>query len=97
MLFRSRGVMALLYLVIFGSLVGYSAYLLAISRLPVAIGSSYNYVNPVVAVVLGWVFFREPFGLTETAAMLIIFAGVALVKRSVAAQELSPDGAAKSG
>jgi drug/metabolite transporter (DMT)-like permease len=41
----------------------------------------YNYVNPVVAVVLGYLFYRERFGWIEVAGMLIIFAGVALVKR----------------
>jgi drug/metabolite transporter (DMT)-like permease len=50
-------------------------------RLPVAIVSVYPYVNAVVAVTLGWIFYREPFGLRETAAMVIIFAGVAAVKR----------------
>ena len=76
-----RGAGALLYLVFFGSIVGYSAYVLAMARLPVAVVSLYNYVNPVVAVLLGWLLFREPFGLRETIAMLIIFLGVAIVKR----------------
>ena len=75
-----RGSGALLYLVIFGSIVGYSAYVLAMARLPVAVVSLYNYINPVVAVLLGWLLFREPFGLRETIAMLIIFLGVAIVK-----------------
>jgi drug/metabolite transporter (DMT)-like permease len=35
----------------------------------------------VVAVTLGWLFYREPFGWRETAAMAIIFIGVAVVKR----------------
>ena len=76
-----RGVAALFYLVVFGSIVGYSAYIFALDRLPVAIVSIYPYVNSVVAVTLGWLFYREPFGLREAAAMAIIFAGVALVKR----------------
>ena len=50
-------------------------------RLPVAIVSIYPYVNAVVAVALGWLFYREPFGWRETVAMAIIFAGVAVVKR----------------
>jgi len=77
----SRGVAAILYLVMFGSIVGYSAYIFALDRLPVAIVSIYPYVNSVVAVTLGWLFYREPFGLRELAAMAIIFTGVALVKR----------------
>jgi drug/metabolite transporter (DMT)-like permease len=77
----ARGVMAIAYLITFGSLVGYSAYVYAIDRLPVAIVSVYPYVNAVVAVTLGWLFYREPFGEREMLAMLIIFAGVAVVKK----------------
>lgn len=76
-----RGVAALLYLVCFGSLVGYSAYIYALDRLPVAIVSVYPYVNAVVAVGLGWLFYREQFGIREALAMVIIFAGVGIVKR----------------
>jgi drug/metabolite transporter (DMT)-like permease len=78
---NTRGVTALLYLVFFGSIVGYSAYVYALDRLPVAIVSIYPYVNSVVAVALGWLFYREPFGGKEAAAMVVIFAGVAIVKR----------------
>ena len=76
----TRGVLALLYLVTFGSIVGYSAYIYAMDKLPVAVVSIYTYINPVVAVALGWLFYREPFGRIESIAMLIIFAGVAVVK-----------------
>jgi drug/metabolite transporter (DMT)-like permease len=65
----SRGVAALLYLVFFGSLVGYSAYVYAMDRLPVAIVSVYPYVNAIVAVWLGWLFYREKFGWREAGAM----------------------------
>lgn len=75
-----RGVSALFYLVTFGSIVGYSAYVYALDRLPVAVVSIYPYANSVVAVALGWLFYREPFGAREAAAMLVIFAGVAVVK-----------------
>ena len=77
----TRGVGAICYLITFGSLVGYSAYVYCMDRLPVAIVSVYPYVNAVVAVTLGWLFYREPFGLREMGAMVIIFAGVAAVKR----------------
>jgi drug/metabolite transporter (DMT)-like permease len=78
---QARGAAALLYLVLFGSIVGYGAYNFALDRLPVAILSIYPYVNAVVAVTLGWVFYREPFGMREAVAMAVIFTGVALVKR----------------
>jgi len=78
----SRGLLAVLYLVTFGSIVGYSAYIYVLDKLPVSIVSTYTYVNPVVAVSLGWIFYREPFGGRELTAMAIIFLGVYLVKRS---------------
>jgi drug/metabolite transporter (DMT)-like permease len=78
--YSQRSVLALLYLVVFGSIVGYSAYIFAMDRLPVAIVSVYPYINAVVAMGVGWLFFREPFGLREVAAMLIIFSGVAVIK-----------------
>lgn len=81
-IWSARGVGALAYLVVFGSIVGYSAYAYALDRLPVAIVSIYPYVNAVVAVALGWLFYREPFGVKQAAAMAVIFTGVALVKRS---------------
>lgn len=68
----------------FGSIIGYSSYVFALDRLPVAMVSLYNYLNPLVAVFLGWVFYRESFGLREAAAMLIIFTGVAVVKHAEA-------------
>jgi drug/metabolite transporter (DMT)-like permease len=75
-----RGVSALLYLVMFGSIVGYSSYIYALDKLPVALVSIYTYVNPIVAVLLGWLFYREPFSRMEAFAMAVIFLGVALVK-----------------
>lgn len=94
----ARGIGAIIYLMIFGSIVGYSAYVFAMDRLPVAVASIYTYVNPIVAVAIGWMLYREPFGPREAIAMAIIFAGVALVKRaSVPVQQLRADGAAEGG
>jgi drug/metabolite transporter (DMT)-like permease len=78
---QPRAFAAALYLVLFGSIVGYSAYVYALNNLPVALVSLYNYVNPIVAVSLGWLFYREPFGRIEMAGMAVIFLGVAIVKR----------------
>ena len=76
-----RSSLALAWLVVFGSIVGYTSYLYVLDHLPVAIVSLYNYINPVVAVLLGWWFYREPFGWREACGMMVIFAGVALVRR----------------
>ena len=80
-IWKTRGVVAMLYLVFFGSIVGYSAYIYILGKLPVPIISIYNYINPVVAVFLGWLIYREAFGIREAIAMGVIFLGVALVKR----------------
>jgi drug/metabolite transporter (DMT)-like permease len=82
----ARGVGAVIYLVIFGSLVGYTAYIYAIGKLPIAVFSVYPYVNSVVAVFLGWLVYREAFGLKEMLGMLIIFSGVGIVKWQTARQ-----------
>jgi drug/metabolite transporter (DMT)-like permease len=81
MVWQPRAFTAALYLVIFGSIVGYSAYVYAMANLPVALVSLYTYVNPIVAVFLGWLFYREPFGRIELAGMAVVFLGVAIVKR----------------
>jgi drug/metabolite transporter (DMT)-like permease len=65
---------------VFGSIVGYSAFIYAMEHLPVPIVSTYTYVNPLVAVWLGWLFYREPFGSRELIALLGVFSGVAVVK-----------------
>ena len=89
----TRGMGAIVYLAIFGGIVGYSCYALALSRLPLAIVSIYTYINPVVAVFLGWWVYRERFGLREAGAMAVIFAGVAMVRRatSLPVQKLRAD------
>lgn len=81
MRWNSRGVSALAYLIVFGSIVGYSAYVYALDKLPISIVSLYNYINPIVAVFLGWLVYSEPVGWREIVAMAIIFTGVAVVKR----------------
>jgi drug/metabolite transporter (DMT)-like permease len=53
-----------------------------VKNLPVAIASIYYFVNPAAAVLLGWVVFREPFGVRSAAAMLIIFLGIGIVRWS---------------
>ena len=69
-----------IFAIVFGSIVGYSSFVYAMEHLPVSVVSTYTYVNPVVAVFLGWVFYREPFGWRELLAMIVVFAGVAVVK-----------------
>jgi drug/metabolite transporter (DMT)-like permease len=71
--------LALIYLIIFGSLVAFSAYMYLLGRVRASLATSYAYVNPVVAVVLGVLLAGEQIGLPGIAAMIIILAGVALL------------------
>jgi drug/metabolite transporter (DMT)-like permease len=70
---------ALLYLVVFGSLVAFTcfAWLLTVST-PSKVSTA-GYVNPMVAVFLGWVFHGEQLTIRSLAASLVIIAGVALI------------------
>jgi len=71
---------ALAYLTVFGSIVAYSAYIFALAHLRTSITSLYAYVNPVVAVFLGWLILSEPLTTRSIVAMVIILVGVALVQ-----------------
>ena len=75
---RSGG--ALAYLIVFGAVIGFSAYAYALKHLPVAIVSLYAYVNPVIAVALGTVVLDEPFNLRMMLAAGVVLAGMALVR-----------------
>lgn len=73
---------AVLYLVVFGSWVGYSAYIWLLRHVPTAKVATYAYVNPVVAVFLGWLFLGESIDRYILAGAAIIVPAVALVTRS---------------
>jgi drug/metabolite transporter (DMT)-like permease len=68
---------ALVYLIIFGSLVAFSAYLYLLKNVRPALATSYAYVNPVVAVVLGVGFYQEEITWFGVGGMLVILTGVA--------------------
>jgi drug/metabolite transporter (DMT)-like permease len=78
--FSQRSFTAFAYLVVFGSLVGYGAYAYALAHLPSAFVSLYAYVNPVVAVALGWLLLDERVDARTIAATAMILGGVAIVK-----------------
>jgi drug/metabolite transporter (DMT)-like permease len=82
----------LAWLIVFGSLFGYSAYLYTMQAASTALASTYAYVNPVVAVVLGMVLFHERFTPVEALASAIILIGVALmmVPRRIARARTAP-------
>jgi drug/metabolite transporter (DMT)-like permease len=74
-----RSLLALLYLVVFGSLVGYTCYIWLLRVSTPARVATYAYVNPLVAVILGWMLAGEELTERTVAAALVIIAGVAVV------------------
>jgi len=74
-----KSLAAVLYLGVFGSLVGFTAYVYLLKRVRPALATSYAYVNPVIAVTLGVVFLGEKVTMIEVAAMGVIILGVVLV------------------
>lgn len=70
----------LIYLIIFGSIFAYTAYMYALKELPVGIVTLYAYVNPLVAVILGYWVLNEPLNWFTILALTSIVSGVYLVK-----------------
>ncbi|MDB5252282.1 MAG: EamA family transporter [Flaviaesturariibacter sp.] len=70
---------ALLYLTLAGSVIAYMAYIWLLSTRPAAVVGTYAYVNPVVAVFLGWLFVGETITGKQVLALIVVLAGVLLV------------------
>lgn len=76
-----EGILSLSYLIIFGSIIGYGSYIYAIEHLPLSLVSTYAYINPIIAVFLGWLVLDEKLNLYMILAAVLIIAGVMLVKK----------------
>ncbi len=75
----ARGIGAVAYLIVGGSLIGYTAYIYILGHAPTAKVSTYAYVNPVVAVFLGWLVLHEKIDGYILAGSAIVIASVILV------------------
>lgn len=69
------------YLIVFGSVIGFTAFVTALRALPVPVVMTYGYVNPVIAVFLGWLFLGEAVTHETVLGTALILAGVAGVFR----------------
>ena len=74
-----RSALSWVYLVVAGSIVGYTAYVYLLGAVSAAKASTYAYVNPIIAVVLGWAFANEPLGARTLVAAAVTLGGVALI------------------
>jgi drug/metabolite transporter (DMT)-like permease len=75
----ARGWIALLYLALIGSALAFSLYMFTLNHLSATVSSLYTYVNPVVAILLGWLWLKEPLSPATLVGMAVTIVGVWLV------------------
>ncbi len=93
----TRSLLGFGYLIAFGSLVGFTAYIWLLRAAPPALVGTYAYVNPIVAVFLGWAFAGEPLTARTLVAAAVIVAGVAVITaRRPQAAAAQPESAPKA-
>ncbi len=80
-LWNTDGLLALAYLVVFGSVLAYTAYVYVLNALPVGIATIYAYINPLIAVVAGFLFLGEAMNMYIGMAFVTIVVSVFLVNR----------------
>lgn len=83
---------SMLYLVLAGSLIAYAAYAYALRKLPLPVVSLYAYVNPVVAVILGWLVLSEPLNARLWIAIIFTITGIYIVNKGYQLRKLSEPG-----
>jgi len=77
-----QGWLALAYLIVFGSLLAYTSFILAVKLLPVSLVTTYAYVNPAVALFLGWLVLGEGIGAWTLAGAALVLIAVGIVFRA---------------
>lgn len=75
----ASSMLAMIYLIVFGSLIAFTAYLYLLKNVRAVLATSYAYVNPPVAVLLGVLFIGEVVRGTDLVAMAVILVGVAMI------------------
>jgi drug/metabolite transporter (DMT)-like permease len=78
--------LGLLYLVFFGSLVAFTAYSWLLKHYPPTLVATHTYVNPIVALILGWLFAAEKITVSIVASAVLAIAAIALVSKGEASR-----------
>ena len=93
----AKGLFSMTYLAIVGSIVGFTAYVYALKHAPATIVGTYAYVNPVIAVLLGWWILHEAVTGRTFVAMALILGAVVWIQFSDVLQRRRKDGMTESG
>jgi drug/metabolite transporter (DMT)-like permease len=88
--FSTDALLSLGFLIVFGSLLAYSAYVWLLQHAPISEVATYAYVNPVIAVALGWAILGESFGTQTLIGAAIIVGSVAIIVRKESAPRPTP-------
>lgn len=78
---------ALFYLIVFGSLIAYTCFVYALDKLPVTIASLYAYINPIIAILLGYFLLNEPLTILTILALVTVLSGVFLINKGFQKQK----------
>ena len=76
-----RSLLGLGYLIIFGSVIAFTAYIWLLQRVPPALVATHTYANPIVAVILGWLLAHEPLTIRVVLASVAILGAIVLIRR----------------
>jgi drug/metabolite transporter (DMT)-like permease len=95
--YSARSIFGLWYLIVFGSLIGYSAYAWLLANAPLQQVSTYAYVNPVIAIALGAIVLGESITWRIAGGALLILAAVAIVVRRESRQDVAAEGGSFAG
>jgi drug/metabolite transporter (DMT)-like permease len=90
--FSARSLLAFAYLVVFGSVIGYTAYVWLLHHAPLGTVSTYAYVNPVVAIALGVLFLDEHVSARVAVGAAVVLGSVAIVVRRESDAAVEPFG-----
>ncbi len=93
----TRSLAGLAYLIVFGSLVAFSAYMWLLKRFSPTLVATHTFVNPIVAVVLAWIVGDEKMSPQTALATVAVIAAVLLVRRGSRAQTALPASIAAIG
>jgi drug/metabolite transporter (DMT)-like permease len=85
-----RSIFGLGYLITFGSVIAFTAYTWLLQRVPPALVATHTYANPVVAVILGWLFAHEALSLRVVLASVAILGAIVLIRRGESAPAATP-------
>jgi drug/metabolite transporter (DMT)-like permease len=91
--FSTESLLSLGYLIVFGSVLAYTAYTWVLIHASVSRVSTYAYVNPIVAVLLGWLLLHETIDLTMIIGAAVIIVSVWIVIRTEARRSKPSAGA----